>query len=305
MRVVVDADVLAYQGGFAAQRTVYEYAVYAPDGELLESSISPDKDELEALRAELGEGLRLEVFPFPEAEPLVNALAMTKRTLLKIEEAMDEHGLEFDRLELFLTGKGNYRDQIATLRGYKANRIGVEKPVHYKAIRRYMRERWGAEVVHGYEADDAVAMIAHQLRYDPAEVCIVSADKDLRTVPGRLYNFRTKVMEIITPEEALVTFYRQVLTGDVVDNIGGCYRVGPVAAANLIQPGMTEERMADKALWAFAESQKLVGCPYADKMAADVFLENARLVHLARTTDQTVPGWGWTPPWGRTGTCLD
>lgn len=299
MRVVVDADVLAYQGGFAAQRTVYEYAVLGADGEVVETSITADKDDLDALRAELGDGFTLEVSPFAEPEPLVNALAMTKRTLLKIEEAMDAHGCEFDRLELFLTGKGNYRDKIATLRGYKANRIGVEKPVHYKAIRRYMKERWGAVVVAGYEADDAVAMAAHELEYDPERICIVSGDKDLLTVPGRLFNFRTKVMRIITPDEALVAFYRQILVGDTVDNIAGCYRAGPAAAEALITPFMDEEAMARAALAAFETSKGKKGCPYADREVYAVFLETARLVHMARRLGETCPAGYWLPPWER------
>jgi hypothetical protein len=299
MRVVVDADVLAYQGGFAAQRTVYEYAVLNSAGSVVECSITADKDELDALQAELPFGHTLQTHPFAEPEPLVNALAMTKRTLLKIEEAMDQHGCEFDRLELFLTGKGNFRDEIAQLRGYKANRIGVEKPVHYKAIRRYMRERWKAKVVHGYEADDAVAMCAHENEYDPERVCIVSGDKDLLTVPGRLYNFRTKQMRIVTPQEALVAFYRQVLTGDVVDNIAGCYKVGPAAAEKIVTPDMDEDTMARATLAAFETSKGKKGCPYTDRESSSIFLETARLVHMARTVRETFTSGWWLPPWER------
>lgn len=301
----MDADVLAYQGGFAAQRMVYEYAVLNSAGTVVDASITADRDELDALQADLPFGHTLQIHPFAEPEPLVNALAMTKRTLLKIEEAMDAHGCEFDRLELFLTGKGNFRDDIAQLRGYKANRIGVEKPVHYKAIRRYMVERWKATVVRGWEADDAVAMAAHEADYDPERICIVSGDKDLLTVPGRLYNFRTKAMKIITPQEALVAFYRQILVGDVVDNIAGCFRVGAAAAEKIVTPDMDEDTMARAVLAAFETSKRKKGCPYADRESSSIFLETARLVHMARTPAETVRiGW-WVPPWDRGGSrCL-
>lgn len=299
MRVVVDADVLAYQGGFAAQRTVYEYAVLNSAGSVVEASITADKDELEAMQADLPFGHSLQIHPFAEPEPLVNALAMTKRTLLKIEEAMDAHGCAFSRLELFLTGRGNYRDDIAKLRGYKANRVGVEKPVHYKAIRRYMVERWKAITVEGYEADDAVAMAAHEADYDPERVCIVSGDKDLMTVPGRLYNFRTKAMRVITPQEALVSFYRQILTGDVVDNIAGCFRVGPAAAEKIVTPDTDEDTMAKAVLVAFETSKEKKGCPYTDRESSSIFLETARLVHMARTVTETLPSGYWQPPWDR------
>jgi hypothetical protein len=300
MRVVVDADVLAYQGGFASQRMVSEYGVFDSAGQCVLTSITDDREELVALQADLPFGHTLQTHPFPEPEPLVNALAMTKRTLLKIEEAMDAHDVAFDRLELFLTGKGNFRDEIAQLRGYKANRIGVEKPVHYKAIRRYMIERWKATVVRGYEADDAVAMVAHENEYDPERVCIVSGDKDLLTVPGRLYNFRTKQMKIVTQQEAWVAFYRQMLTGDVVDNIAGCYKVGPAAAEKIVTEDMDEDTMARAVLAAYDTSKEKKGCPYADRETLSIFLEMGRLLHMARTLGETArTGW-WVPPWERT-----
>jgi hypothetical protein len=63
--------------------------------------------------------------------------------------------------------------------------------------------------------------------------------------------------------------------------------------------------MAQAVLDAFAASQLKSGCPYADLPAANVFVENARLVHMARSPIETEPfGW-WTPPWERTGKCLD
>lgn len=293
MRVLVDADALAYTAGFASQKVVYDWTVHR-DGEVLGEGIASTRDEVEAVSVDAPEGATVDVVSVVDAEPLINALAMTKRTLLAIESAMDEAGVEFDRLELYLTGKGNFRESIATIKGYKANRVGMQKPVHYKAIRRYMKERWGALVVHGIEADDELATQAAWEKYDPGRVCIVSMDKDLRTVPGLLYNFRRKQFYTITPQEALVNFYRQLLTGDTVDNIGGCFKCGEKRAAEVVNESLSEEQMYQVVLAEYVKSLERKGCPYVLLGAEDALLENARLLHLRRS-----PGEMWVPPSAR------
>jgi hypothetical protein len=291
MKVLVDSDFLSYSCGFASQRTAYDYTVEI-DGDLLSEGIVSTRDELDAIEAMKPEGSTLHINTVIEAEPLVNALAMCKRTLLNIESAMDEAHLAFDRLDLFLTGKGNYRNEIATIRGYKANRVGTERPVHYKAIRRYMVERWNAAVVDGYEADDAVSIIAASYNYDPEAVCIVSVDKDLMTVPGRLYNFRKKTMRIITPEEAYRAFYRQMLTGDVVDNILGCFRAGEKKALTIVPDTMNDPvDMYRGVLGEFKASMSRAGCPYSHMSPEAVVLETGRLLHMQRKVGEL-----WEPP---------
>jgi len=289
MRVLVDADVMAYAGGFATQKTIYDVMAVLPDGEV-HHLMTPLQDEITAWIMILPRGTEIDITPVVEAEPLVNALALCKRTLLGIESAFDAAGHEFKHLELFLTGKGNYRDSIATIKGYKANRVGKEKPVHYKAIRRYMVERWDAVTVEGYEADDAVAMEAHILGYDPARVCIVSMDKDLRTVPGLLYNFKRKKFYTITENEALCNFYLQALTGDVVDNIGGCFKCGEKGASEIVRLGMSEEEMYQAVLAEYEASVKRKGCPYVGLGAAAALLENCQLLHMMRWKGQR-----WSP----------
>lgn len=293
MKILVDADALAYTCGFAAQRTVYDWTTVL-NGEVVGEGIVTTKEELEATELMMPEGASLHVSPVIDAEPLVNALAMCKRTLLNIETVMDEHKFYFDRLHLFLTGSGNFREKLATIRGYKANRVGMERPVHYHAIRRYMTERWKAVTVEGYEADDAVAMEAFNHNYSPELVCIVSMDKDLKTVPGRLYNFRKREMRVITPDEALRHFYRQMLTGDVVDNILGCFKAGDKRAMDLIPDDLTDEQeMYRRVLEEFRASMARKGCPYTHMSAENVVLETGRLLHMQRYVGDM-----WSPPSG-------
>lgn len=290
MKILFDADSMVYGCGFASQKSVYDWI--ATDGEEVLEGISQSREDLGAVEAMLPVGWKMEsVTALVEPEPVENALALVKRQILRIENRLDSDGHLFDRLSLFITGKGNHRDAIAKVKPYKGNRVNMEKPVHYKAIRRYMTNRWQAITVDGWEADDEVAAQSYQHGHDPAKVLIVSQDKDLRTVPGLLYNYRHDKYELITEKQALVNFYRQMLTGDVTDNIVGCYKVGEKKAQALITEDLTEQAMYDACLAEFEASMSRKGCLYADRTPQSVVLEMGQLLHMCRYRGDL-----WTPP---------
>jgi hypothetical protein len=280
---------MVYGCGFAAQRTVYDW-IAGNEHEYVEG-VAPSAEDLGAVKALLPEGWTLEATARAEAEPVENALALIKRQLLRVAARLDSDGYIYEDLELFLTGKGNYREDIAKVKPYKGNRLLMEKPVHYKALRRYLVRQWKAQIVHGVEADDIVATISASYQHDPDQVMIVSQDKDLRTVPGLLYNYRRDTYELITAQEALCAFYRQILTGDPTDNIPGCHRCGEKRAEQVLRATMTESQMYATVLEEYQASLLKAGCLYAGREAADVVLEMGRLLHLQRR-----PGELWVPP---------
>ena len=288
-RVVVDADYLVYSCGFAVEKTWYDVAVQRPDGST-DEAIFRTKDEAEAYLSFESLDSDRQLDRKIEAEPLANALFLVGRTLGAVDSALTERGIEFDRLELFLTGKGNFRDSLATIKGYKANRDPTHRPVHYKSIRRYLMNRWGATVVDGYEADDAVAMAAHEAGYDPDRIVIVTCDKDLLTVPGLQYNFQKKRFVVVTPQQACLNFYRQLIVGDPTDNIGGAFRAGANKAAALNE-NCSESEMYHYALGLYSKGKEYKGCPYANLSAEEALLENARLIHMKRHVGDV-----WLPP---------
>jgi hypothetical protein len=295
MKVVIDADGLVYLVGFASQSSDYRVTILDEKDEVQDMVVVSGLEEVRALDAQLEDGERIEMDHLVTEEPLVNALGSTKRTLLSIEHALRvDHGLHFDRMDLYLTGHTNYRDVYARIRPYKGNRTKIARPVHYEAIRAYMRNRWNAEVVEGIEADDAVATLAHLYEYDPERICIVSPDKDLTTVPGRLYNFRKRKMAIISPEQARLNFYRQMLTGDTTDNVLGCYKTGAKSAAVLVTASQTEIESAQAVLDEFRASVKRKGCPYAEThRPEEAMMETGILLHMQRR-----PGEIWRIPEG-------
>jgi hypothetical protein len=193
-----------------------------------------------------------------------------------------------DKHQVFLTGKGNYRNEIAKQRPYKGNRDKLHRPVHYDAIRAYLVEYWGAIVVEDEEADDRIAILAREARHEPILVC--SIDKDLDQIPGKHYDFMKDVLYDVSEEQAEFVFYRQCLSGDSVDNIPGCFKVGHVKAEKILND-TPKESWWNKIVETYEQSKRRDDCPYKNESAESVALETARLVRL-----RTFPGELWQPP---------
>ena len=154
------------------------------------------------------------------AEPVEYALSSVKRMLRHILE-----GSKCISYTVYLTGGNNFRDDIATITKYKDRES--RKPTHYQAIVDYLVHHHDAIVVHGEEADDAMAMDCARFGHT-----IATLDKDLNNVEGWHYNWRHKQLYYVDGDEAMHNFYCQLLTGDSTDSIPGLYRMtGSKAAA--------------------------------------------------------------------------
>lgn len=183
-------------------------------------------------------------------------------------------GCFVDAWKLYLTGKDNFRLDVAKTAVYKGNRT-APKPQHLAALRRHMVKEWGAVVVDGQEADDAIAIEAAKL----VGGCIISSvDKDLDQIEGWHYNFVNKRNYYITAEQGLYNFYKQILTGDSADNIIGLRGIGNITADKMMKEAVTEQDMYKICVDAYEGDEERV-------------LENARLLWLRRYEGQT-----WTPP---------
>lgn len=197
--------------------------------------------------------------------------------LARLSEFLDNLYLELsvDEVWGYLTGKGNFRNEIAVTAPYKGTRIAA-KPYHFQLLREYMERAWGFEVVDGIEADDALGIESY--RNEPDETIIVSIDKDLNMIRGHHYNFVKEEKYYVTEEDAIRNFYLQILTGDKVDNIIGLQGIGPVKSKKLLQDCITELEMYETVLKAYDGNEARV-------------LENARLLWILREEKQV-----WHPP---------
>jgi len=199
------------------------------------------------------------------------AIAISRMEQTMIELCMD---LDCDDYQGYLTGKGNFRYDIAVTTPYKGTRVS-EKPVHLQALRDHLVKSWGFIVVDGIEADDIVAIKGTELKDN---CIIVGIDKDLDQIPGWHYNYRKKEKYYVSEFEGLTAFYTQILTGDRIDNIVGLKGIGPVKAKRILAECTNENELYEAVLKAYEGDLQRV-------------LENAQLLWLQRSLNQT-----WTPP---------
>lgn len=184
----LDGDVLLYKIGFAAEKTEY----LLPDG-------SRQKKKPMAEGAE-------KVLHLTEESLLPRFISLTVGSYIK--------QIVPSKLIVFFSGKDNFRKKFWW---YKANRAFSQKPIYMETIRQLFLESYECIVVDGAEADDALAIYGNE---NPNFI-IGTIDKDLLQVSGWNFNLGTKVLKYVSQEEADYSFWRQMLTGDTVDNIKG------------------------------------------------------------------------------------
>ena len=275
---LIDGDWLAYTAGFASQKT--RYVVPAMSGSLEYDNMTAVKDA-----GYLGDEVYSRVIVDPIDHVLHTVKHMLESQLTKIH---DKFKVDVKPVVL-LDGSGNFREQIATIKPYKGNRPSDGKPKMHKEIRNYLIDNWGAELVHGQETDDEMAIRQAQSK---DSTIIVAVDKDMLQVPGWHLN-PNKGFKKVGQQEALERLYVQCLTGDSVDNIGGCYKIGPKGAQELIiGKKLKAKHMYDLTLGCYYTSMERYGDDiYGGLDAEAALLENMRLVYLRRE-----PGEMWNPP---------
>lgn len=129
-------------------------------------------------------------------------------------------------LILFYSDHRNFRKKIYP--DYKGHR-NRKKPCGYKRAIRELGEEYPVIKMDWLEADDALGIYATQ---HPGNI-IVSPDKDMRQIPGRLYDL--KELTLITPEEGERWHYIQTLAGDQTDGYAGVPGYGVKTAVKYLE----------------------------------------------------------------------
>ena len=182
----------------------------------------------------------------------------------KIKEA-----LKSDTATFCMTDhKGNFRKQIDP--SYKSNRKGQRKPVGYVALCEWVRDTYDTITKPMLEADDCLGILATKPE-NIGKCIIVSDDKDLKTISGRLYRPMTDEHLTITEQEADRNFLMQCLTGDAVDGIPGLRGYGPKTA---------EKTLGSRPEWSLVE-RAYIKAGHTREHA----IQQARLVRILRWSD--------------------
>ena len=206
-----------------------------------------------------------------EVDTLANTLHSVKVSVNSISEKCRARNVR-----VFLSGRTNFRDEVATTAEYKGTRPD-RKPYWYREIQEYLQRKYGAVVSEGIEADDLMAIEAQK---DPDHNVICTLDKDLDCVPGWHFDWVKENLYWVDETEALRNFYKQMVTGDRIDNIVGLYRKGEKYAQKLLDAVDDPDEMA-----------RLVHQEYVKEFGKDAdsrFQENQQLLWIIRN-EQDVP----------------
>ena len=261
LKALVDIDSMIIAAGALGENVYYEIDGYRFDyikeaKAYCEKEVRPPADIVRGV----------------DALPVSHAINILKQTYRASVEAA---GCVEDECYLSPTDKSNYRFKIYP--EYKANRKNVVKPVHFEALRAFAIRHMGAVVCTGMEADDMLCIRAHEIGLD--EVVIISVDKDMKQVPCRHYDWRKKSPILhVTPWEGWCLFYTQLLTGDTVDNIKGCPKIGPAKAAAALKDCTTEEQLLDTCLQLYIKQYD-----GDTKEGTEMMAVNAQLLRLLET----------------------
>jgi hypothetical protein len=302
LHILIDGDPIVYSRALAGEERSYEVIYLDSDGEMQSRIFSDGNEKNKWIKAEQIDVVDQDMQVVPK--PVSHALAPIKRSLLAI---ISEASKKFDipereiSVQLYLTGPGNFREELATQRVYKGNRDRNLRPFHYEAAREYMIDKWGARLVEGYEADDAISIDAHDLWEAEVPHVIATIDKDLDQIPGPHFDYNKKVWYHMDEEDAIFFFYQQILQGDATDNIQGVYRLGKKKAHDMMHEwaknwrerdhGTYENYLWDKVVDQYEQSIEKNPDKYVGDDAEAIAIENARLVYM-----QTYVGQLWTPP---------
>jgi DNA polymerase-1 len=152
------------------------------------------------------------------------------------------HGLKSelhaDRLILCLSCPTRHYFRTDIYPEYKAHRTAGFKPLALDAVKKFFREsgEFESKTKPDLEADDVCGILATHPTLITGEKVVVSADKDLRQIPGSHFNPRKPSEGVfsITVAQGDEWFYTQALTGDPTDGFPGCPRIGPVKAKKIL-----------------------------------------------------------------------
>lgn len=132
-----------------------------------------------------------------------------------------------------LTSGDNWRNKV--MPSYKAHRKGTRKPVIYPALKEYIRNAYRVYESPTLEADDVLGLLATGAYPGiRGPMVVISADKDLKTIPCRLYNPNDGSDRVISVEEADYNHLYQTLVGDASDGYPGCPGIGAKTADKLL-----------------------------------------------------------------------
>ena len=188
-----------------------------------------------------------------------DAYSCVKRELNRIANKFGS----FDEMILFFSDSKNFRKDIQ--KDYKGHR-NRKKPCGYRRVINKLSEEYSVIKMPTLEADDSMGIYATKNTGN----IIVSPDKDMKQIPGMLWNFDESFT--ITKEEGARWHLIQSLAGDNTDGYAGVPGIGVKRAVALFEEkGYSWKTVID----AFEEKD----------LSEEIALTNARQARILTTED--------------------
>ena len=188
-----------------------------------------------------------------------DAYSCVKRELNRIANKFGD----FDEMILFFSDSKNFRKDIQ--KDYKGHR-NRKKPCGYMRVIKKLGSEYPVIKMAGLEADDSMGIFSTK---HPGNI-IVSPDKDMKQIPGMLWNFEKSTL--IKPEDGAKWHLIQTMAGDNTDGYSGVPGIGVKRATALFEEkGYSWKTVVD----AFKEKD----------LSEEVALTNARLARILTTED--------------------
>lgn len=200
--MLIDADIIAYKLA-AANEQRYNWGTDEETGEEVTSLIV--NEDFEDVTRQLHEDLEK----------------------LMIETQADEY--------IICLSDDNYNWRKKVLPSYKQHRKNSIRPELLYPLKDFLYENFSSYRRETLEADDVMGILSTHPKLMPGRKIIVSEDKDMKTIPGWLYNpAKDKKPRLVGELEANLYHMRQTLTGDATDGYKGCPGAGDKAFDKLL-----------------------------------------------------------------------
>lgn len=197
-----------------------------------------------------------------------------------------------------------WRKQV--LPSYKANRAAVERPPLLDFVKDWLEASYPSFRRPTLEADDVMGILStirglpvtfvekHPELAGEWRKVIFSEDKDMKTIPGWLFNpAKDQFPRQIDAAEADYWHLYQALVGDPTDGYKGCPGIGPVKAERALRWAENDQPLGRTMWQAVVELYESKGLTEADALV------QARVARICRASDYNFLKKEvvlWTPP---------
>ena len=260
--LIIDGDLLAYQSAAISEDRSIE-VTHAPTGVKKSFKNRTEfKDKMKECNKEI-----TDAYSVIDVQEAPSPALCNKTIKARIENWKRE--TEADEVEIWVGGKGNFRDDLPLPKKYKGNRTGL-RPLLLADAKSYLKRAHNAQTADGHETDDALIYRSYEELTKGNKPVVCSVDKDNMGNPGIfVYNFgeeNPKIEQVpqlgslwakgtTVKGNGLKFLAFQWQTSDPADFYCAydlsSYKFGPKKSMDMLEPCKTEKELLETVVQTF------------------------------------------------------